>query len=74
MVNKKIVGSRHTRLTVDDGTARINGICFNNLPDDIPEGEVHVAFTVQMNRYNRPAVPEVNILDVTPACANADRP
>lgn len=73
MVNKKIVGSRHTRLTVDDGTARINGIYFNNLPDDIPEGEVHVAFTIQMNSYNRPAVPEVNILDVTPSGTDADR-
>jgi len=63
--SKRLVGQKHTKLTITDGQDRINGIYFNCLPEAIPEGDVCVALTLQLNHFNGNTQLECNVLDIT---------
>lgn len=67
IIDRKAVGQKHTRLSVTDGSHKINGICFNRLPNDIPEGNLSIAFHLQINDYNYAQQVELQIIDM---CAN----
>lgn len=64
VTNKRLVGRLHTRLTVTDGQLKMNGIYFNHLPEDIPEGNASVALNLQLNRFNGNTQLEFNVLDI----------
>jgi single-stranded-DNA-specific exonuclease len=61
---KQLVGGKHCRLTVTDGTNRMSGIFFGCIPDDVPEGRVDVAFALQLNRFRGEETLEMQVKDV----------
>ncbi|MDD2236352.1 MAG: single-stranded-DNA-specific exonuclease RecJ [Kiritimatiellae bacterium] len=66
VISKRLVGQKHTRLSVTDGRNRTSGIYFNCLPEDIPEGDVCVALTLQLNHFNGNTNLEMQVLDIAP--------
>ncbi len=69
VTEKKLVGQKHTRVTITDGSHFVRGIYFNHQPHEIPEQHQHVkiAFSAQLNTFRDTAQLEMQIVDIQPA-------
>lgn len=63
----KILKEKHLKLTLVDGSSRIDAIGFN-MAEKLPSGPVDAAFTLQENTWNGRTSLQLNLKDVRPAC------
>lgn len=62
----KILKEKHLKLTLVDGSSRIDAIGFN-MAEKLPSGPIDAAFTLQQNTWNGRTSLQLNLKDVRPA-------
>ena len=60
----QVVGQKHLKFAVTDGTVTTSAIWWGHAATELPDGEMDVAFTPEMNEFRGAATVQLNVRDV----------